>query len=66
MKNNYIITVTQIAELKFQIEAETVELAKELASYDQLASNSVTLISKPIIKNNEILKVEQENNIILE
>ena len=35
MKNNYIITVTQIAELKFQIEAETVELAKELASYDQ-------------------------------
>ena len=66
MKNNYIITVTQIAELKFQIEAETVELAKELASYDQLASNSVTLISKPIIKNIEILKVEQENNIILE
>ena len=66
MKKNYIITVTQIAELKFQIEAETVELAKELASYDQLASNSVTLISKPIIKNNEILKVEQENNIILE
>ena len=66
MKNNYIITVSQIAELKFQIEAETVELAKELASYDQLASNSVTLISKPIIKNNEILKVEQENNIILE
>ena len=55
MKNNYIITVTQIAELKFQIEAETVELAKELASYDQLASNSVTLISKPIIKNNEII-----------
>ena len=64
MKNTYIITLNQTTELKVQIEALTVELAKEIALYDTASPD--TIVVDIVIKNREILKVEQENNIELE
>ena len=64
-KNTYHITVKQISEIEISVEAETVEMAKDIAQYHP---NHASIINNKFgnILSREITKVVQKDSITLE